>query len=190
MSIFDPTPLDQLAELQAKRLNEINTNGHTFTLNGSETSFKGLFDSASTIIFPVGMAIHSGCTIESKAGSYYVAAVTGKAGFLHALALPIIGTLDTMSAKNGSYLRSGSMPILTRSSDGLGVPAYGAPATGSTIKSGGQLLTVTSIRRDGPISVLRLQPVAVKSLPAQKYASTFDGLAPSAAPLRGLSAWN
>jgi len=190
MSIFDETALDQLAELQAKRLHEVNTNGHSFTLSGSEKSCTGLFDSASTIIFPAGTPIQSGCTIDSKAGSYYVAAVQGKAGFMHALALPIIGNLETMSAKNGSFMRSGSMPILSRSADGVGVPAFGAPATGSTIKCNGQLLTVTSIRRDGPMSILRLQPVAVKSLPAQKYASAFDGLAPSAAPVRGLSAWN
>lgn len=190
MSLFDPIPLDQLAELQAKRLNEINTNGHTFTLNGSETTFKGLFDSASTIIFPTGAAIHSGCTIDSKSGSFYLGAVQGKAGFMHALALPIIGTIETMSAKNGSFMRSGSMPILSRSADGVGVPAFGAPATGSTIKCNGQLLTVTSIRRDGPMSILKVQPVQVKSLPAQKYASVFDGRAPVTAPVRGLSAWN
>lgn len=190
MSIFDASPLDQLAELQAKRLNEINVNGLTFNLNGSEKSFRGLSDSANTIIFPPATPIHSGCTLDSKTGSYYVASVQGKAGFVQALTLPIVGSIDTMSVKNGSYLRSGSMPILSRSADGVGVPAFGAPATGSTIKHNGQLLTVTSIRRDGPISVLRVQPVQEKSLPAQKYASVFDGRAPVTAPLRGLSAWN
>ncbi|MBC7963337.1 MAG: hypothetical protein H7Y05_10380 [Steroidobacteraceae bacterium] len=194
MNIFDENALDQLHELQQKRLAEIHTNGQDYHVNGSEKSFRGLQDS-STIVFPAGSPVHSGCTIDSKAGSHYVAAVQGKAGFIQASVMPVIGSIETMTtAKNGSFLRSGSLPILSRSAGEIGVPAFGAPATGSTIKHGGQLFSVVSVRRDGPISILRVQPTQQKSAPAPRTSTGYRGglehTAPTMAPLRGLSAWN
>lgn len=192
MHISEDT-LDQLHQLQQKRLHDITTKGEDFHIQNSEKTLRAIYDrQKSTITFSTGEPVHTGLNLGHKNGSVYVTSFTQKAGVVVADVLPILGTIETMTTKSGNYTCSGFLPVLKRAVGEIGVPAFGAPPAGSTIRSAGELLTITSVRRDGPVSILRVQPVPpVKSAPAPRIAEPFLGnlntSAPTAAPTKGWS---
>lgn len=167
MTTITEDMLDALHDLQQKRLNDIHEHGQDFHLTTSEKSMKGLHDPAKgTVTFPAGTVLQSGNIIEGKSGALYIAGLTSKAGVLVAEVLPILGELETMAAKSGSFTRAGSVPVLSRGPGEIGTPCWGAPSIGSVVKSGGMLLRVAGVRRNGPVTVLQVQPLpAEKSLP-------------------------
>lgn len=176
MPIITEDLLDQLYSLQQKRLADIHNNGELYHLNGMESTRRGLYDQQkSTVTFPAGVQFPTGGILEGKTGALYIAAISHKAGVSVAEVLPVLGELDTMTAKGEGFIRSGSLPILSRANGTLAVPAYGAPQTGSVIKHAGQLLRVVSVCRSGAVTLLKLATLPPAPVLAQKTAGGLRG---------------
>jgi hypothetical protein len=176
MTIVNEDLLDQLADLQRKRLTDIYDNGERFHLNGMEATLQGLHDNQKgTVTFAAGVNLPTGGILAGKSGALYIAAITHKAGVSVADVLPILGEIDVMTTKGQGYSRSGSLPILSRSNGELGVPAYGAPLTGSVVKHGGQLLKVVSVCRSGATTLLKLATLPPPPVLEQKTAAGLRG---------------
>lgn len=164
--------LDALEELKTKRIAEISNNGIDFELFGSEKTLRGIYnDKASTVTLPASTPIRTGTTIKSsKTGELYVAAISHKAGIDVAEVLPVLGELEVMAVKSGSYHRSSSIPVVGRKSDTVSIPAYCSVPSSIIIKYAGQLMTVTAAKRDGAVTLLKLSPIPEQpKAPALKY---------------------
>lgn len=178
MTIINEDLLDQLHALQQKRLAEIHNNGELYHLDGMESTYRGLYDQQkSTVTFAAGVQFPTGGILEGKSGALYIAAISHKAGISVAEVLPVLGQLDTMTAKGEAFARTGSLPILSRANCELGVPAYGAPLPGSVIKHGGVLLEVVSVRRNAAaaVSLLKLATLPPPPVLEQKTAAGLRG---------------
>lgn len=183
MTIINEDLLDQLDALRCKRLADIATNGEPFHCNHAERSIRGLHDQQkSTVTFPAGVQFAAGSILEGKGGALYIAGTTSKAGIVVADVLPVIGEFETMTAKAGSYTKSGSVPVLSRSNVGLGVPAWLAPSIGSVIKTGGTMLKVVGLRRDGAVTLLQLASLPAEKIIEQKTAGGYRGGFDTSAP--------
>lgn len=164
--------LDQLEALRIKRVNDIVEKGVDFDLLGSEKTIRGIYDSKeSTVTVSAFTPIRPGITIKSsKTGELYIAAISHKAGIDVAEVLPILGELEIMSVKSGSYHRSASIPVVSRKSESIGIPAHCTIPTGTVVRHSGQLMTVCSVKRDGAVSKLTLTPVPEQpKAPGLKY---------------------
>lgn len=174
--IISEEMLDALHALQTKRISDIHATGERFHLNGMESTHQGLYDQQkSTVTFPAGVQFPTGGILEGKSGALYIAAISHKAGISVAEVLPVLGELDTMTAKGEGFSKAGSLPILSRINGGLGVPANRAPLTGTVIKHGGQLLRVVSVCRSGAVTLLKLATLPPAPVLEQKTAAGLRG---------------
>lgn len=165
--------LDQLEALKTKRIQDIADNGIDFDLFGSEKTIKGIYDrQASTVTVSASTPIRPGITIKSsKTGELYLAAISHKAGVDVAEVLPVLGELEVMAVKSGSYHRSSSIPVVSRKSESIGIPAHCTIPSGTIVKHSGQLMSVTAAKRDGAVTLLKLSPVpAQPKAPGLKFA--------------------
>lgn len=166
--------LDQLESLKLKRIEDINYNGIEFHIQGgTEATIKGLFDQEkSTVTFTATTPVHSGIIINStKTGNLYIAELERKAGITVASVLPVLREIETMTqTKTGAWTVSGSVMIVGFNPDSIAVPAHKTLPTGSVLRHNGQLLSVTSVRRDGAVTHLRLAPLPEpQKAPGLKY---------------------
>lgn len=169
-NLFQETDLDRLQDLHKKRLDEIATKGDVFTNQNTDKSYRGIFDhNKNEAIFPPDTAVNPGTTLETKHGNYYVASMSSHIGLKMAKLLPITGSIEVMSCKSGGYIKAGTQIVLGNSGNEITVPAFGSPAVGSAIKLFGEFQRVVSVRRDGPVNVLKIAQIQAPTLPATRH---------------------
>ena len=171
--IFAATEFDAFETLKAERRAEIHNKGVKFTLDNSEKTLAGIANiDEKTLLLTDEINIRPGNILRSsKTGKVFITQVQKHHGYQKAAYAEITSTLQTYHQKHGNWTPTGTIISLKHpnGSSSLCVPATQCPRTGSVIKYGSVLHTVTGTASVATgIVELHLDIIAAPSLPQAK----------------------
>lgn len=172
--IFAATEFDAFETLKAERRAEIYNKGVKFSIQHSEKTITAIYqDQAKTLIVSDQTNIHPGLILNnSKSGQLLILHIQKFHGYSKAHFAEISGTLQTYHCNKAGTFQPGASIITIKNPNGsssLCVPATQCPRTGSVIKYGSVLHTVTGTASVATgIVELHLDIIAAPSLPQAK----------------------